>query len=192
MYRATKKDRSTVIKIITDSFHNNPSVRSVVNPRKKNGLQALAQFAFDTAIMRDGVHLSSDKESVAICYIYGSKKEGLVDLKNQLQLVMNCIGISKLFATMKREAYVEKQRPPDGKFLYFWFFGATQQGIRSKSAISLKNHIFQLSRTTNLPIYLETSVSKNRRVYEHFQFEVYHEWEQENGTTLWFMKRSPI
>ncbi|MEQ8474449.1 MAG: hypothetical protein RIC35_24845 [Marinoscillum sp.] len=42
MRNATQEDKSTVIAIIKESFQNNPSVVSVINPKKPNSLSALA------------------------------------------------------------------------------------------------------------------------------------------------------
>lgn len=179
------------IGIIEESFANNPSVVSVINPNKKNSLKALAAYAYHTVLPRNGVMLSINEEAVAICYPYHAKQEGLVDLWNQLLLVLTCIGLSRVPSVLKREAYVKNIRPQDGKFLYFWFFGATEKGKKTNAARELKNRIFDWSKKANLPIYLETSVTRNKRVYEHFGFETYHEWQQPNGGTLFFMRRSP-
>ncbi|HCX22392.1 MAG: hypothetical protein CMB80_22395 [Flammeovirgaceae bacterium] len=183
--------REQVIAIIEESFHNNPSVISVINPKKKNSLKALAQYAYDTAKTRNGVILSSNQEAVAICYPYNYKKEGLADIWNQVLLVLNCIGLRRVPDVLRREAYVKKMRPKDGKFLYFWFFGATTTGKKTSAARELKDKIFDWSSKENLPIYLETSVPRNKSVYEYYGFETYHEWNQPNGGTLYFMRRNP-
>ncbi|MEQ8474450.1 MAG: hypothetical protein RIC35_24850 [Marinoscillum sp.] len=148
-------------------------------------------YAFETGITRNGVFLSDDRQCTAICYRYNFKKDGFKDYWNQLLLVLNCIGISNLSSVLKREAYINKLRPKDGQFLYFWFFGATQRGIKMRSVYELKKHIFDLSKNLNLPIYLETSVPKNQKIYQRFGFEIYHTWGQREQTTLWFMKREP-
>ncbi len=191
VYYASRNDRNRVVRIIQESFTDNPSVVSVINPNKTNSLKALAEYAFDTALMRQGVLLSDNQECVAICYHYGWKKEGIPDLWNQVKLVLNCIGLWKVPQVMRREAYLKKHRPVDGKFLYFWFFGSTKKGKDTRSAFSLKQAIFEKSAKDNLPIYLETSVPKNKKVYERFGFETYHEWHQSEDSTLYFMRRVP-
>lgn len=187
MDKAFVKNRT--ISIIEESFVNNPSVASVINRKKPKSLTSLARYAYQTASRRDGVLLSADSEAVAICYPYHLQKEGVKDLWNQLLLAWNCIGLTKLPEVMKREAYVKNTRPADGQFLYFWFFGATARGKKSGAALELKSHIFEWSERDDLPIYLETSVMRNKRVYEYYGFETYHEWKQPNGTTLYFMRR---
>lgn len=189
VHLAQREDRAHVVKIIEESFADNPSVVSVTNPRKPGSLRALARYAFDTAIVREGVWLSTDRKAVAICYFYGLKKEGLRDLWHQVLLVIYCIGLKNVASVMKREQYIKKYRPQDGSFLYFWFFGASEAGKQKRSAFELKQAIFDLSEKKKLPIYLETSVQKNRRVYERYGFEVYHEWQQTKDRTLFFMRR---
>ena len=74
--------------------------------------------------------------------------------------------------------------------LYFWFLGVEKGG--NKAVFEIKDQIFQWSEEKKLPILLETSVIRNRKVYERYGFEVYHTWDDSgNGNTLWFMRRMP-
>ena len=74
--------------------------------------------------------------------------------------------------------------------MYFWFLGVEKGG--DQAVYELKDHLFELSKNQQLPILLETSVPRNRSVYERYGFEVYHTWEDSgNDKALWFMMRKP-
>lgn len=191
MISTGNSDKKEVVEIICESFANNPSVMASIKNggNKQAHIRGLAQYAFNTALPRNGIHISSDKNGVAICYPYNFKKETLYDYWQQCKLVVHSIGVRKLFQVLKREAFIKSKRPPSGDFLYFWFFGVRDRARGSKIALELKNEIFDKARLLNLPIYLETSVLKNKNVYSRYGFEVYYEWEQNNGDVLWFMRR---
>jgi len=189
MRKATSADKHLVTSILSDAFLTNPSVLQVVKSDHKvvQRVEHLAHYAFKTALRRNGVYLSSDEQGVAICYRYNSKKNALVDYWHQLQLVVLAIGINRVLKVLKRDNYIQKIRPGSGEYLYFWFLGVNEASRGSGGAMELKNVILKEARDQHLPIYLETSVEKNKRVYERFGFELYHTWKTDTST-LWFMK----
>ena len=173
---------------------DNPSVNWVVKNDKKRErrIKELSRFSFKTALKRDGVYISDDERCIALCYRYNFKKETISDYLNQARLASRAIGLSKIPEVLKRESYIKKLRPKDGNFFYFWFLGALPEGRGQGGAKEISDRIFKEADEDSLPIYLETSVLKNKRVYERFGFEIYHEWEvKSQGITLWFMRRNP-
>ena len=194
MREATKKDREKVVKIIEESFIKSPSVDWVVSTLKsrEKGLRVLAKYAFDVGFIRKGVYLSSDANAIAICY-KNSNKIGFIQSHYQnFKLFVGAIGFQKILPVLKRQKYFSQQRPKGKDYLYFWFFGSTNDARGNGSANELQREIFEMSNNEQLPIYIETSIRKNRIVYERFGFEVYHTWhvEKEN-IDMWFMKREP-
>ncbi|WP_420580791.1 GNAT family N-acetyltransferase [Reichenbachiella sp.] len=192
MYKASKADEKLVIDIIAQSFPSNPSVLSVIKNDKKEPqrMQWLARYVFRTALRRNAIFISSDRCGVAICYRFNSHKENLMDYWNQLVLAFTAIGIERIFKVLKRDNYVKNQRPKSGDFMYFWFFGVSDAGKGKGAAYELQRAVFKDAEEQGLPIYLETSIAKNKRVYERFGFEVYHTWNYiSEGITLWFMRR---
>lgn len=194
MRQCCKADKQKVIAIITESFDTNPSVNRVIknDAKRKQRIEALADYSFKTALSRNGAYLSSDEQGVALCYQYNFKKEGLVDYLHQIQLVRKAIGFGRVLDIMKRDSYFKLKRPADGNYLYFWFLGITDKGKGGIAIRELKEHLFAESSIKNLPIYLETSVPKNKRVYERYGFETYHEWKDpKTADVIWLMKRMP-
>ena len=192
MRKGTASDEQLITDIISASFADNPSVNEVVknDGKKDQRITALARYAFRTALRRNGIYISSDEKGVAICYDIREKKESLADFFDQLKLVQKAIGWSRVIKVLKREAYLKNIRPKKDNYLYFWFFGVIKEGRGHLAAWELKEEIFKEANRRQLPIYLETSIEQNKRVYERYGFQVYHSWNTGDKTTLWFMKRS--
>jgi len=194
MKKALKSDQKLVVDIITESFIDNPSAISILKRKeikKKQHLAGLAKYVFKTAFRRDGVFISDDDTGVAVYYKYNIKKDSFSDYLDQLVLALTVVGLGRVIRILKREAYIKKRRPSDGKFMYFWFFGVTKKGQGKGAANELWKVILNEAESSSLPIYLEASVEKNKNVYQRFGFKLYHTWKNENDRiTLWFMKKS--
>lgn len=190
MIIAGKAEKKRVTIIISDTFDKNPSVNIVIgeggNRHKK--LTRLGNYAFIKAMNRKGAFLSDNKMAVALCYISDEGKGSLSEVWSELLFAL-AIPVKKVLQTLKREKYIKEHRSKD-RHLYFWFLGA-QKGSEH-AVFELKDAIFELSEIEQLPILLETSVSRNRAAYERYGFYVYHTWaDSGNGHELWFMRRDP-
>ena len=94
-----------------------------------------------------------------------------------------------LIETLKRKDYLKKNRY-QGNHFYFWFFGVEKGG--DKAGFELKDYLYQISAEKQLPIILETSIRRNKIVYQRYGFKIYHTWQDYSAeSALWFMIRSP-
>ena len=188
MIIATAQDKPDSIRIIAETFDANPSVNIVIGEKgnRKKKISRLADYAFIKALNRKGAFLSDNKKGTALCFRSTIGGTSLKELLSELRFAM-VIPFGKVVETLKREAYIKKNRY-QGEHYYFWFFGVEKGG--DKAGFELKDYLFELSKKEQLPILLETSVKRNKIIYERYGFEVYHEWENSGGGhTLWFMKR---
>lgn len=188
MFSSRSSAKKIAVQIITETFDANPSVNIVIGTRgnRSRKINRLATYAFQKALNRNGVFLSEDKKGVALCFISDEGTSNLKELIYEIRFAIS-LSIKKLFQTLKREAYIKKHRYK-GRHLYFWFFGVKKEA--GQSGFELKNIIFQLSQYEKLPILLETSVKRNKVIYERFGFYVYHQWQDSgDGKILWFMMR---
>lgn len=188
MIEAQYKDKAESVKIITDAFDTNPSVNIVIgekgNRRKK--ISRLAAYAFVKSLNRDGAYLSDNKKGTALCFRSNHGSSNIKELMHELRFAFS-IPIKKVFQTLRRESYIKKHRY-QGKHLYFWFLAVEKGGGRA--GFEMKDYLFDLSEKEKRPILLETSVERNKIIYERYGFKVYHTWpDSGNGKTLWFMIR---
>ena len=190
----TRADKKTVVEIIALSMYALPGIKWVIGNKPHTHarrMNALADFVFETAFERKGIYLSSDKTGVAVFFRKDSKKYYFKDIWYQFKFALFCTGLKRALEVHRTEAYVSKQRPGGGHYLYFWVFSVHPSARRFGAAASeLKDKILAESKLQQLPIYLETSNLQNKRVYERYGFKVYHEWFiPGRNFTLWFMKR---
>lgn len=190
MKLAQSHDRELVIRLMTTMFADNPAILSLIAPGKdkRAGIQSLAEFAFLKCFNRNGVWISSNEKAVALCYRFNEGGFSLKEFLLELRFAIRFIGLTRLPSILAREAYRKKQRPADGNYFYFWFFAALPDA--GEAAFELKNGIFNLAQKAGLPIYTETSVERNRKIYERYGFQTFQKWEEpEENITFWFLKR---
>ncbi|MEQ8904477.1 hypothetical protein [Ekhidna sp.] len=189
MQKIISSQAPKVINILTQSFQTNPSALWVIKQDEKvqKRLKALIEYAVKTGLENNGVFLSDDESAAAICFKEPAKSS-LISYWNQVQLIRKAIGISRVPHVLRREGYLKKHRHNDPHF-NFWFLGTNPERKDGAGAYDIKREIFQLSLEKQLPILLETSVERNKQVYEYFGFNVYHTWKPSTNYTLWFMKR---
>jgi hypothetical protein len=192
MRKATLIDMPLVTDLVVKMFDQNPGVDWLMKPgaSKTTGIRKLAEFAFLKCFNRKGVFVSSNEKGAAFCYRFNSGKFSFAELGCELRFALPYIGISRLPKILKREAYRKKLRPASGDYFYFWFFAVSPDG--KEAAFELKNAIFKEAKLANLPIYLETAVERNQKVYERFGFKTYHIWDEPGeNIKFWFMKWEP-
>lgn len=189
MKQAGTSDIPRAIQILTESFQTNPSALWVIKQDHKvqKRLRALIDYAVKTGMQNDGVFLSDDESTAAICFEEPAS-ENLKSYWHQVELILRAITLPRVPQVLKREAYLKAHRP-EGPHLNFWFLGVDPRKKGSGGVHDIKKGIFQLAKEKNLPILLETSVQRNKDVYEYFGFHTYHTWKQSEDYTLWFMRR---
>ena len=107
---------------------------------------------------------------------------------HQLVLIKQGITVPRVPQVLKREGILKKYRTKE-PHLNFWFLGVDPDKKGMGGVMDLKNGIFALAEKQQLPILLETSVERNKNVYERFGFRTYHTWKESDDYTLWFMRR---
>ncbi len=192
MRKATWKERPLVVEIITHMFENNPGSVWILRKRvnRKRGIELLARYVFTKAYNRGGVYISNNNKGAALCYRYNNRAYTFKEFWAHLLFIIFAASFKKGFDITRREAYREKQRPASGDYLYFWFLGVMPGG--NKAVFELSWELFKESERTGLPIYLETTLERMMRVYERYDFEMYHYWEdKEKDIQYWFMRKKP-
>lgn len=183
-------DRKDIIDIIVSRFENIPGTIWVVREKanKKKAISCLASYVFLKSYNREGAWISDNNMGMALCFRYNKKIFSLRELWCLLRFTLFYGSLGKIKDFIYRESYREKQRPPDGNYLYWWFFGVKKGG--DKAGFEISREIIRYSEREKLPIYLETTIEKNMRVYERYGYELYHYWEEpDKDIRFWFMKR---
>lgn len=100
------------------------------------------------------------------------------------------IRLSQLFPTLKREKYIAGLRPDYKDYIYVWVLGSVPDNKNLNGLADIRDHLFGLSEKLQLPILIETTVEKVRKLYRYVGFEEYHHWEDTRaGINVWFLER---
>jgi len=184
-------DREIIISIVTRAFEQNP--RAVAMMKKKNparSVRLMTEYAYQLVDKFDGIYLSKDKTTVLFYYKKSQYKRGLIDYIRYGKMFMQAIRPSQLFPTLKREKYIVSLRPDYKDYIYVWVLGSVPDNKSLKGLSDIRDHLFGMSEKLQLPILIETTVEKVRKLYRYVGFEEYHKWEDsEAGITVWFLER---
>lgn len=193
MRKAQWSDKKEFLRIITESYRDNPSVLWVLKKDHKieKRLAVLAEYCWKEGMYQDGIYFSKNGDGIAIFYSLQEKKTGIKSLFRQLNLVVRAIGLSRLRTVLRRDSYIAKNRSSK-EALYFWMYAVDPQSRDGLAAREMKDFAFQMAKEKQLPILAETSVPQNKKVYERFGFQTYHQWEDtKSDMVTWFMHRLP-
>jgi len=184
-------DREIIISIVSSAFEQNP--RAVAMMRKKNparSVRLMTEYAYTLVEKFDGIYLSEDKTTVLFYYLESEYKRTLIDYLRYGEMFMKAIRFSQLIPTLKREKYIKSLRPPYEDYIYVWVLGSDPNTTSVRGLVDIRDHLFGLSEKLQLPILIETTVEKVRKLYRYVGFEEYHKWEDnEAGIDVWFLER---
>ncbi len=172
MIKATYKDKSIAIDIITNSFKDNLSVHYVAGTNI-NQIKKLIEYSFLQAINFGEVLFNDDK--TACCFIINPKQKRttIKSIIWDIKLLFSVIGIVHLSKVLKKEKIVLNNHPKNKDYIHLWYIGVKPslqgQGIGT-------NFLKEIQAYSTLPIYLETSIKNNVSFYEKNNFKLYNEY----------------
>lgn len=193
MRLGNQHDRDLVVNILIATFESNPAVKWMLRKgiHFKASLTRMANFVFSKSLRHQGVLVSSNEKSVALFYRANSKKTSLREIYEELYFIITSVPFFKIPALIQREYRRKSIRPSSEPYLYFWFLGVLPED--AGAGFELKNAVFAEAKKQQLPIYLETSLNRNRYIYERIGFETYHEWiDVDRNICFWFMRWKPV
>jgi len=191
MLKASYKDKSGIIGLLTESFIQNKSVNYVIkqDKKRKDRIRYLMDYSFEVCWNWGEVYISEDKKSAALISIPGNKANNLKAILLDLRLAIRSVGLTRVTKVLSRESIIKKHHPK-APFFYLWFVGVKPEYQNQGIGSSLIEDIIKESEKRNFPIYLETSTKENLSLYERFKFYTYNRIDF--GYTLYCMKREPF
>lgn len=192
MKKATKADREKVVRIICESFYTNPHVSFIVknDQLKPKRMKALAEYAFEMGIRRDGVYLTEDELGVSIIYEYGKISMNWYEYWLQIKLIFSTFTLPRALMVDRLEREIKSKRSKDLPYLYLWFFGVADEALGTNNARDMMKFIFQMSLDMKLPMVLETSAARNQIIYRRYGFVEYDHFKTgREDLTMWYLKR---
>lgn len=188
MKKATYKDKSLVVDILSASFKDNKSVNYILptTGKKENKLRRLMAYSFNVCYLFGNVFLSDDRRAVALIIYPDKKRITIKSIWLDAKFAFGCIGLFNLGKAIKRESAIKKQHPA-GKLAYLWFIG-TKPGEQNKGTGSqLLKEVLNNSKSEGRIVCLETSTERNLPWYKKHEFEIYNE--MDFGYSLYCLKK---
>jgi hypothetical protein len=191
MVQANYNDKNLVVEILSKAFDSNKSVNYAIKQDKKRAfrLKKLIEYSFEECWHFGEIYLTDDRKGVALFILPYKKKTTFHSIYEDFKLVINSVGITRLFTILEREKYIKKIRPKSHNYLYVWYLGVLPEFQGSEAIKKMKDEIFKMADDRDMPIYIETSGEKQKNVYLRYGFEIYHVWHNQFNT--YFMKREP-
>jgi hypothetical protein len=191
MRQLASGDLPTALKILEGSFGLNPTFLWLIGKKRLNTkrMRCLCTYCIKMSLLKQAGYISSDGHGIAIISDKASKAPFLKALALQLSLVHNCIGWHRIHKVMQREMLMRRILSK-AEGLHFMILAVVKGPFGNSTAGELKAAVFEMSRMKGLPVYSETTMARNRTVYERYGFRVYtHRTLPGADFTIWFMKR---
>ncbi|MFM2206170.1 MAG: hypothetical protein RL213_145 [Bacteroidota bacterium] len=188
MRKARKEELGAAVNLIAATFADNPALDWMIRSGgdRTRRLRHFAAYAVRYAWIRDGVWLSENGKAVALAFRSDSGRFDFLALFLWLRLGITTLRLNRVPALLKREKYRKSVRPSHPYF-YIWFMGALPDSRRA--AFEFKSGLLDVAAREGLDVYLETSVPRNKTVFERVGFRTYHHWKSPEGDLeFWFMR----
>lgn len=175
MREVTWDDKPLILDLLCEAFDTNPSVNEVVkqDSRRKIRILLLMNYAFDLCASFGRIWISEDGKACALGICTEKPKTTLWTITLGIRLAFSCIGISRVFKIMRREARIKRWYPAQPIF-HLWFLGVKPQDQHQGKGSSLLKQIVLECGEAGRPIYLETSLEKHLGFYRKFGFTQFH------------------
>jgi GNAT superfamily N-acetyltransferase len=133
----------------------------------------VARFLFSEASRNKGVFIDSKKEGI-ICFFEAKGKRSAA-FKIELALILFGIGPLRIVRVWLRKREVQRFHSHWENFIHCSYL-AVRKSARGHGAIfELRDALFQFQQEKQLPILIETTIEKNKRVYQRIGFRVHEE-----------------
>ena len=186
---AKRNDRKQVVAIITETFQNNPGVNWMISSRGNQArkIRRLADYAFIKCYNRGGILISSNEKGVALFYKNDKRMFSLLELYYEVRFGLFSIRFNKILEVLRRESYRKSKRPKKETYYYFWFLGVLKDG--ANAGFELNKELINIARKENTPIYLETTLERNKKIYERIGYVTFDSWKDDSKRIkFWFLK----
>lgn len=168
----TSNQKNTVIEILQKSFNDNQSVNFVIkqDSKREKRLKKLMEYSVFQGVNFGEIYLTEDNQACAIVLDPKKKKTTLKSVLWDLKLVFGCMGVGNVSKVMKRESLIKKNHP-NFDFLHLWYIGVNPDKQSKGLGTQLMKTIIEDAQLKGLPVYLETSTTRNFPFYENLGFE---------------------
>lgn len=174
MIKANLTHKPSILNILSGSFYENKSIRYVVRQDSKRleRTRRLMDYSYKVCSSFGESWISDDNNGCALVLLPSTKKTTLQSILWDVQLATSVIGLRNVLNVTNREGVIKKHHPTS-PFAYLWYIGVDPQHQNKGIGSQLLKELIEEYDRRNLPLYLETSTSRNIPWYKKYGFETY-------------------
>jgi len=190
LYTIDKSNKAIAIRIMQKALSSSPNLRWMTG-NKRLRLQNLYRFCLQIAMLYKGAYLNPDMKGVVFFYKRGKQNtwaHKIKSLRLYIIFLLSAVNLSNIFKIYKFQQLIKKYRPKI-PHLYCLVLAVDPNDKSTQTVIKLRDYLFEQSQKEQLPIYIQTSLRRNKILFERYGFECYQKLENENYS-LWLLKRN--
>jgi hypothetical protein len=184
------QDKKRALDILEGAFNNSPGMLWMLPHKDRKSLRRFLYFFLKTAIVNHGGWITRNKHGVVLFYRLQHQKRSWSLFFTKLGILLFVMGFKNGLRAARYKKLVDGIRPATGWF--GWLVATDQNVVGNAAGYEIKQEMFRMADETNEPIFVETTVSRVKYLYECSGYYVYnsihHPYEE---LTVWFMRRDP-
>lgn len=180
--------KQTALSLLNETLVDNRSVIFSIGTKGffRFKVSLIAKLLYSEASNNNSVYIDSKSEGIIL--FFPSKNKQSANTGIFLCAALFAIGPIRLYRVWKRKKEVEQFHSQWNDYIHCSYL-AVRKSARGHGAIfELRDRLFQFQLEKKLPILIETTIEKNKRVYERIGFKV-HEVRSVGGFQTYCMVR---
>lgn len=181
-----KQETLIAIDILAKAYANAPNINWMFTQSHTN-LEYFFNALIKDVIEKKGAYLTPNNRGVLLFYNLKTKHFSLRSICRKIYLILFITGIKKSIQIIRLQKSMRKQRPKTG--MYGAALAIMNDEYKWQTRIELKKEMLLICKSSNLPVYAETT---NRRIvllYESLGFSTYFEMKHPYADLkIYFMK----
>lgn len=180
--------KQTALALLNETLVDNRSVIFSIGTKGffRFKISLIAKLLYSEAAKNKGIYIDSNAEGIIL--FFPSEHKRPANLGITLLVALFAIGPLRLARVLKRKQEVRQFHSQWKNYIHCSYL-AVKKSARGHGAIfELRDKLFAFQQEKQLPILVETTVKKNKRVYERIGFRV-HEVRSVGGFETYCMVR---
>jgi hypothetical protein len=174
------------LEILKETLIDNRSVLFTIGNKGffRFKISLVAHFLLSEAIRNKGVFHDSNNKGI-ICF-FESKNKKKAHWWWRLLLIVFAIGPFRISRVLQRKREIELFHKQYENFIHCSYLAVLKDARGSNSIYELRDFLFNFQKEKKIPVLIETTIEKNKRVYERIGFNL-HEAREVNGFVTYCM-----
>ena len=190
MRKAGPEDRAVVVKVLSESFRNDPHVTWLIEEsQNRNKLKILIEYVVDETLSKGEIYLSDDHTAAAMWDSEKSEKVSLRYVSRNLSFLFR-VGLKATMRNLKMNALIHNQYPKNERYCHLYLIGVLPERQGQGRGSALMDPMIENMGRKSVPIYLETANPTNVEIYKKKGLDVFHTMRC-GSNTLYLMKSNP-